>query len=681
MASHSSRNRAIDGLRALAVLSVFAFHISDRFLPAGFLGVDVFFVISGYVVTKSLSLSKETNLFKLLISFYSRRILRIYPALVFCLLVTGIFSRMFVPVSYLQANSTLTGAWAFWGLSNISMAYSENSYFGVLSEFNPYTHTWSLGVEEQYYLIFPFLYFFLQPRENRSSVVTKFFAIGLLFAPIVCSYWYCSWQSIHAPDLAFYLLPSRFWELGVGVVLALLHQRRILLPSGTWQAYISATVGLLAIVLSMFVLTGWDFPAPGALTAVLGALSFISGVADDRITHPVKRFFGRSFLVYVGSISYSLYLWHWPVIVLFKWTCGMESALTISLAILVAILLAVFSYHAIEKPFLATTALKHSTLDFGFSIGSSTERMHRFSRSFSFGVVVLAVGICSIAGANRLYHRISKSMTLSLSVTEHDPFGTGPWHHFDRDFPTKPWHNRKLFIIGDSHAGCYGKLASLLRKETGLDAIVHSEGGVEFASLMRPPGKRDLDFGSRVLDDLKKRAKPGDAVLLSSLRVERFCNQWILYDIADVIAKRDSAEAESRRRLGVESGVELITQLQVLGLEVVIECPKPILLSPPFRCSDWFNSMNPIGARGFTVERDILLEHRAPAMKSIHEVASRLPSVRIWDPMDVLCPGENFNGFDGSKPIFFDGDHLSAYGNQKLYLSLKNVLDQIWNEG
>ena len=499
-------------------------------------------------------------------------------------------------------------------------------------------------------------------------MVTKFFAIGLLFAPIVCSYWYCSWQSIHAPDLAFYLLPSRFWELGVGVVLALLHQRRILLPSGTWQAYISATVGLLAIVLSMFVSTGWDFPAPGALTAVLGALSFISGVADDRITHPVKRFFSRSFLVYVGSISYSLYLWHWPVIVLFKWTCGMESALTISLAILVAILLAIFSYHAIEKTFLATTALKHSTLDFGFSIGSSTERMHRFSRSFSFGVVVLAVGICSITGANRLYHRISNSLTLSLSVTEYALFGTGGWHHFERDFPTKTWHNRKLFIIGDSHAGSYGALAGLLRKETGLDAIVHSEGGVEFASLMRSPGKRDLDFGSRVLDDLKKRAKPGDAVLLSSLRVERLCDQWKLNDIADVIAKRDS-------------GIELITQLQELGLEVVIECPKPILPSPPFRCSDWFNSMNPIGARGFTVERDFLLEHRAPAMKSIHEVASRLPTVHIWDPMEVLCPGEIFNGFDDSKPIFFDGDHLSAYGNQKLYLSLKNVLDQIWNEG
>lgn len=443
------------------------------------------------------------------------------------------------------------------------------------------------------------------------------------------------------------ILGARRWSRSSAIA-----QRRILLPSGSGQAYLSATVGLLAIVLSMFVSTGWDFPAPGALTAVLGALSFISGVADDRITHPVKRFFSRSFLVYVGSISYSLYLWHWPVIVLFKWTCGIESALTISLAILVAILLAVFSYHAIEKPFLATTALKHSTLDFGFSIGSSTQRMHRFSRSFSFGVVVLVVGICSIAGANRLYHRISKSMTLSLSVTEYDPFVTGPWHHFDRDFPTKSWHNRKLFIIGDSHAGSYGALAGLLRKETGLDAIVHSEGGVEFASLMRPPGKRDLDFGSRVLDDLKKRSRPGDAVLLSSLRVERFCDQWKLNVIADVIAKRDSAEAESQRRLGVESGIELITQLQALGLEVVIECPKPILLSPLFRCSDWFNSMNPIGARGFTVERDFLLEHRAPAMKSIHEVASRLPTVRIWDPMDVLCPGEIFNGFDGSKPNF-----------------------------
>jgi len=148
----------IDGLRAIAVLSVILYHLKASWLPGGFTGVDVFFVISGFVVSASVDRLPPVGGWAGLARVYARRIRRIVPALVVCLLVTAVLSALFIPESWLSETSDKTGRRAFFGLSNWVLASTGNDYFSPRTEFNPYTHTWSLGVEEQFYLLFPLLF-------------------------------------------------------------------------------------------------------------------------------------------------------------------------------------------------------------------------------------------------------------------------------------------------------------------------------------------------------------------------------------------------------------------------------------------------------------------------------------------------------------------------------------------
>lgn len=198
---------AIDGLRAVAVLSVIIFHADFlNVLPGGFTGVDIFFVISGYVISQSLSARSNRGFGEYLADFYRRRLLRIVPALLLVLLVCSLVSAMFVPQAWLSMQNDRTGLAAFFGMSNFVLAWASDTYFSPSTLLNPYTHTWTLAVEEQFYLIFPLIYFvWLRYKERNNFIwaLLPFLAlISLAFSAI---------QTQADPLKAFYLLPSRFW--------------------------------------------------------------------------------------------------------------------------------------------------------------------------------------------------------------------------------------------------------------------------------------------------------------------------------------------------------------------------------------------------------------------------------------------------------------------------------------
>lgn len=142
---------AIDGIRAIAVLAVMVYHLNASWLPGGFAGVDVFFVISGYVVARSLAGRTNEPFGRFLLGFYSRRIRRIVPALLVCLLATTMLTILFIPESWLSSTTSQVGLYAFFGLSNFALVWFQDDYFSPRAEFNPFVHTWSLGVEEQFY--------------------------------------------------------------------------------------------------------------------------------------------------------------------------------------------------------------------------------------------------------------------------------------------------------------------------------------------------------------------------------------------------------------------------------------------------------------------------------------------------------------------------------------------------
>lgn len=292
----------IDGIRCIAVLSVLFYHFEYKAIPGGFVGVDVFFVISGFLITRLLlkDVKQETFSFK---RFYMRRIRRLAPALLATLVVTFIVASVFLTPSHFQRFSGASLASLF-SVSNIFF-WSEAGYFDATAELKPLLHTWSLSVEEQFYLVWPALLFFMRARSARiiAIVFALLFVVSLVAARI---------GTAHIPSATFFLMPFRVYEFAIGALLALIPLAR--LRGRSWNE-IFVAVGLVLLWLSF---TQFDkstaFPDINALLPCIAAALLIAFG-----TSPILGLLLRNPLsVFVGKISYSLYLVHWPVVVLYK---------------------------------------------------------------------------------------------------------------------------------------------------------------------------------------------------------------------------------------------------------------------------------------------------------------------------------------------------------------------------
>lgn len=295
----------IDGLRAIAVLSVVLYHAGIGVLSGGYVGVDIFFVISGYLISSIIFHDLEAGKFSLG-RFYERRIRRIQPALIAMVLVTMVACAIvFVPIDFkLFAQSV--GATVLFS-SNIYF-YLKSGYFDPLAETKPLLHTWSLAVEEQYYLFFPLLVMLLW-RHARRHVVT---VLALLAA---VSFLFSLWQVRAASNAAFYLPFDRIWELLLGALLA----TRAVPPART--ALMRQALGWLGLAMMLAAVLLYSphdlFPGERALLPCLGAALLI--YAGDGAAGRVQALMSSWPMVFTGKISYSLYLWHWPVLVVLQY--------------------------------------------------------------------------------------------------------------------------------------------------------------------------------------------------------------------------------------------------------------------------------------------------------------------------------------------------------------------------
>jgi peptidoglycan/LPS O-acetylase OafA/YrhL len=269
--------RYIDGLRAVAVVSVIAYHLNAALLPGGFIGVDIFFVISGFVVSASVGQLEGISMRQFLLFFYARRLFRIAPALIVCLVATAFAFALLVPVAWLSGTNQKTGLLAFFGLSNFVLANTDNDYFSPRVGFNPFTHTWSLAVEEQFYLVFPWLFIGWLRRRRYLSLAQLSLGCTASFV------WAWHLGGIN-PDRAFYLITSRFWELGAGVLLFQVmalsgHPFGSPLPRSP-VATIGATVSAAVLSVGLIIVSPSSTPFPGGILPVLGTvgiLGFLQG--------------------------------------------------------------------------------------------------------------------------------------------------------------------------------------------------------------------------------------------------------------------------------------------------------------------------------------------------------------------------------------------------------------------
>jgi peptidoglycan/LPS O-acetylase OafA/YrhL len=658
----------IDGLRAIAIAAVVAYHLDPRWLPGGFAGVDMFFVISGFVVSASVADFDAGSARAFAARFYARRVRRILPALLFCLFCTAILCVLFVPPAWLNEGSARTGLFAMFGLANFELARSGNDYFSPRVDFNPYTHTWSLGVEEQFYLLFPLLFqAWLRGGRWRRASVAVFAVAGL------ASLGAAAWWHAHGDQLrAFYLLPSRFWQLAAGVLLYQACASRLQDPppaprTGMRTALLAGSVLLLGAACAAT--RESHAPWPDGLASVLGTAGIIAALLAAPASNPVARLLSSQPMRYIGFLSYSLYLWHWPAIVLMRWTTGIEAPWQKIVALAIAFALAAFSYHCVETPL----------------------RRGRWIAGRKPAFVIVGGIACAVLCAQAVRIVQAHDETLSLStVARHradwypeyamprpprpgcavamqsEPMGEGSAWTFARTGCGANPAGPRLFVAGDSHATAYVALLRQYAMDTGVEVRVYQSPGCRFFGLEMAREFEDpgcLPSMDAAMADIARRARRGDVLFLPSLRLARFSDQWVAFDRNEAMARNVGEAAQAARRDGIAHALRRLSPLARGGVRVVFEAPTPLFPAPAYRCSDDFNRDNPICDGGLEMPRRELDAYRMPVLRAMQALVAQLPGATVWDPFPVLCPGETCHAVEGGKPLFFDGDHLGGYGN------------------
>jgi peptidoglycan/LPS O-acetylase OafA/YrhL len=462
--AHAAHRPEIDGLRAVAVLAVLIFHLNRLWLPGGFAGVDVFFTLSGYLVTGILLRSKDLGTFSLA-DFWQRRLARIFPAF-FAMAVTTLTVAFFLydDWDFASTGAAFTAALSAWANHH---QLSLGGYFSLSDDTQPLLHTWSLAVEEQFYLLFPLCFLGRSSASPRQRLALTATAALLSFAS-------CLWLAARHPSLGFYLLPSRAWELLAGSLLAITHHHRLLPTPAQPQRF--TNTGTALIFLSFLVLHEHQpFPGWRALLPVLGTAAILHGGNAG--------FTGRSLAstpaTYLGRLSYSLYLWHWPVFSFIDYHFLFSpNATRLSLKILLTAIAALTCHHALEIPL--RSLLRHPN-------------RRRFV--WLATAAALLIGIPSGLLIRRDFYKDgtdSPSGILTISPATPNPA------------------RRPIILIGDSQATMYSRVLADIANARGQSLIILSAAGGD--PLAPPPGSPPSDLWNLCLSTAQ-REHPATIVL------------------------------------------------------------------------------------------------------------------------------------------------------------------------
>ena len=366
----------IEGLRAVAVLLVIGAHFAIPGMSAGFIGVDIFFVISGYLITSILVREHEATGKIALARFYASRLRRLFPALATMLIVSSALAYKLVPEAQNLANSQAAAMAALWA-SNIYFAFADVDYFAAEIGANAFLHTWSLGVEEQFYLVWPLLILVAArwaKSKNTKSLAYVFAAIAVLSltASLIASYTY--------PVLGFYMMPTRAWQFAAGALIWMLSRphapreaqnnpppfglslsKSLAFPEkssptsrSSGQAKLLSRVGVALLIYALLVITPTStYPGLLALLPTLGTCALLwAGTSRATSPSPLSTaFLSLKPMQAIGKISYAWYLWHWPVLIIGENLLPIKGQIgNTVLAIGVSLLAAILTHHLIENP-------------------------------------------------------------------------------------------------------------------------------------------------------------------------------------------------------------------------------------------------------------------------------------------------------------------------------------------
>lgn len=434
----------IDGLRALAVVPVILFHAGFDLFSGGFVGVDVFFVISGYLITTILVEDIENKRFSI-VNFYERRARRILPALFFVMACCIPFAWMWMLPSQLKDFSQSLIAVSLF-VSNV-LFWRESGYFAVAAEKAPLLHTWSLAVEEQYYIVFP-VFLFLAWRFGKNRV----FWMIVVFAAI--SLGLSEWGWRHYATANFYLAPTRAWELFAGSIAAFIVMKR-----GVRKNNMLALLGLAAIIFSIFAYDeNTPFPSVYALVPVLGVVLLVLYANEETFAAKVLS---TKLFVGIGLISYSAYLWHQPMFAFARIRSIAEPSEFLMIALgAVSFILAIFSWRYIERPFRARQKIsKNFVFAFGFMVMSVASVIgiigHIYSKELTF------IRYADDAAKTKTYVALEDAKNGSPVFIESNRYNNGECkfsalnltgHVAEALLQCNEKYGPGILVLGDSHA-------------------------------------------------------------------------------------------------------------------------------------------------------------------------------------------------------------------------------------
>ena len=618
----------IDGLRALAVLSVLGFHAFPTLLPGGFVGVDIFFVISGYLITSILLVENQVGVLNWK-GFYARRIIRIFPALIVVLVACFLTGwHTMIASEFKQLGKHILAGATFY--SNFSLWF-ESGYFDKASELKPLLHLWSLGIEEQFYIVWPLLIMVLARLRIRSNTWLIFF--------ILLSLAWSQYLVFFDRTQAFYSPLARAWELLIGALLAFdFFGRRSIVqrlqhPAVPW-------LGLSLLLFSVFWFSSESrFPGAWALVPAIGSFLLLVPNAESAL---LRGFVSHRWLVNIGLISFPLYLWHWPLLSFARIFEGQEPSLGMRSGLLcVAFFLAICTYLGIEKP-----------------IRKIRPNFVVFLLLFLM-VLVAAVGknIYDRDGLDRI--RYKKMILLSSEVkqdfVEWEHTGLLPKIQCERAFQfpgssicltTHPERLPNAALIGDSHAfhGYWGLSQAL--DAQGENLILLGRG----ACLPFLGYKRGSDADG---------CQPHMDQTLDSVKDQTSITKVFLVFRGRYLANQSSQAGQDEFRAALEKTIELMLKA---GKKVYLFSP---VSEPGFDPRLCVGSL-PLGRKppeNCGISRSQDLSKRLDLMAVLAQVVTRYPMVTFIDPSNYLCDGDACPLTHNGKSIFKDENHLSYSGS------------------
>ncbi len=621
----------VDGLRALAVVPVVLFHAGYTTFSGGYVGVDIFFVISGYLITSIIDREISAGRFSLR-SFYERRARRILPALWLVCLVSIPFAFALMTPEHLRDFAASLVSVALFA-SNF-LFWQEAGYFETAGELKPLLHTWSLAVEEQFYLLFPLAMMVLLPRSRRLTV-------ALLGLASLASLLLAIWGARAAPHANYFLLPSRGFELGAGALLALTVGTSR--PGPGWLRTAASLAGMALLLAGVFLLDG-DTPFPGlaALLPVAGTCAIIAfcGPGD-----PVGRALSWRPVVLVGLVSYSFYLWHQPVFVfarLWQYTGG--PAPNYPLLITLSFALAWLSWRFIEAPFRSRTMMPLPRL------------AGVLAPVCASGAALGLVGVTT-DGFSQL--RTNPAEKARLATASPSPYRES-CHTAGQDY-LRPAEACRYFAeparwasFGDSHTvELSWSLAKALEPAgVGLQHFSFSNCAPRLAE---PAARGNCARWSR--EAAAHIAADGDIdTVVVSYRILNYLHGDHSHDYPGLPDRRSAAE----RQAAWDSYLAALEHFRSAGKRVILVLSVPELPAPV----GYVMRRNPrADGRIEGVSREWWERRRAWMFAKLHDVPG---AVIIIDPTDLFCDRDTCFAAEGPRSLYFDQNHASIKGMERV---------------